>query len=90
MGLIIVCYALWSIGQSLLNSCINSLGSSLPYLLIGLSLFESFLFYVFRNNIYLFYSSFGIIALSFLTCVLYSFEKIPKHSEPLSTLGESD
>ena len=90
MGLIIVCYALWSIGQSLLNSCINSLSSSLPYLLIGLSLFESFLFYLFRNNIYLFYSSFGIIALSFLACVLYSFEKIPKHSKPLSTLGESD
>jgi O-antigen/teichoic acid export membrane protein len=78
MGLITVCYALWSIGQSLLHSCITSLKSSLPYLLISLALAETCLLYVSRNNMYLFYSSFGIAGLLFLICVLYSFKEIPK------------
>jgi O-antigen/teichoic acid export membrane protein len=80
MVLIITSYALWSIGQSLLNACINSLKGTLPYLLIGLAFFETCLLYLSRNNTYLFYSSFGIAAVLFLACILASFEKITKNS----------
>jgi O-antigen/teichoic acid export membrane protein len=80
MVLIITSYALWSIGQSLLSACINSLKGTLPYLLIGLAFFETCLLYLSRNNTYLFYSSFGIAAVLFLACILASFEKITKNT----------
>ena len=80
MVLVLISYAIWSIGQSLLNTCINTLKGNLPNLLLGLALFEVVLLYFFRNFIYLYYFSFAIVALLFLTCVLMSFEKITKNS----------
>ena len=69
-------YAIWSIGQSLLHSCINSLNNSLPYKLTLLAGTEIFLLFLNRNNIYGFFLSFGAIAVLFLILVLSSFPKI--------------
>ncbi len=74
--LILGVYVLWSIGQSLLHTCINSLNNSLPLKMFLLSGVEIILLFLSKNSTYGFFLSFGAVAVLFLILLMSSFPKI--------------